>query len=63
MIRLELMTGDLSTFSILHVIDSKTLDKVLLRRQWLSEHGIVASALHQFLKHYRGGEKKIDGDV
>jgi len=63
MIRLELMMGDLSTSSIFHVIDSKTLYKLLLGRPWLHEHGIVASTLHQCLKYYRGGERKINGDV
>ena len=63
MIRLELMMGDLSTSSIFHVIDTKTSYKLLLGRPWLHEHGIVASTLHQCLKYYRGGERKINGDV
>jgi len=63
MIRLELTMGDLSTSSIFHVIDSKTSYKLLLGRPWLHEHGIVASTLHQCLKYYRGGERKINGDV
>ena len=36
---------------------------MLLGRPWLHENGIVASTLHQCLKYYRGGVKKIDGDV
>ena len=63
MIRLELIMGDLSTSSIFHVIDSKTSYKLLLGRPWLHEHGIVASTLHQCLKYYRGGQRKIDGDA
>jgi len=63
MIRVELMIGDLTTSSIFHVIDAKTSYKLLLRRPWLHEHGIVASTLHQCLKYYRDGEKKINGDV
>ena len=30
---------------------------------WLHEHGVVASTLHDFLKYYRDGVKKITGDV
>jgi len=63
MIRLELTTGDLSTSSIFHVIDSKTSYKPLLRRPWLHEHEIMASTLHQCLKYYRSGERKINDDV
>jgi len=63
MISLEQMMGDLSTSSIFHVVDSKTSYKLLLGRPWLHEHGIVASTLHQCLKYYREGERKINGDV
>jgi len=63
MICLELTMVDLSTTSIFHVIDSKTSYKLLLGRPWLHEHGVVASTLHQCLKYYRDGEKKINGDV
>jgi len=62
-IRLELTLADLSTSSIFHVIDSKTSYKLLLGRPWLHEHGIVALTLRQCLKYYRGGERKINGDV
>jgi len=62
-IRLEFTMGDLSTSSIFHMIDSKTSYKLLLGHPWLHEHGIVASTLHQCLKYYRGGERKINGDV
>jgi len=63
MIRLELAMDDLFTTSIFHVIDSKTSYKLLLRWHWLHEHGVVASTLHQCLKYYRDGEKKVNGDI
>ena len=63
MIRVELIMGDLTTSSIFHIIDAKTSYRLLLGRPWLHEHGIVASTLHQCLKYYRDGEKKISGDV
>jgi len=63
MIRIELITKDLSTSSIFYIIDAKTSYWLLLGQPWLHEHGIVASTLHQFLKYYRDGEKKINGDV
>jgi len=63
MIRLELAISDLSTTSILLLIDSKTSYKSLLGRPWLYDHGVVASTLHQCLKYYCDGEKKINGDV
>ena len=63
MICLELTMGDLSTSSIFHVIDFKTSYKLLLGHQWVYEHGIVASTLHQCLKYYCGGERKINGGV
>jgi len=63
MICVELVMDDLPTSSIFHVIDAKTSYKLLLGRPWLHEHGIVASTLHQCLKYYRGGERKINGSV
>jgi len=36
---------------------------LLLGCPWHHEHGIVALTLHQCLKYYRGGERKISGDV
>jgi len=62
MICLKLTMGDLLTSSIFHVIDSMTSYKLLLRRPWLHEHGIVASNLHQCLKYNHGGERKINSD-
>jgi len=63
MIRVKLVIGDLSTSSIFHVIDAKMSNKLLLKRPWLYEHGIIASTLHQCLKYYQGGERKINGSV
>jgi len=63
MIRIELIMGDLSTSSIFHVINAKTSYRLLFGQPWLHEHGIVASTLHQCLKYYREGEKKINRDV
>ena len=63
MIRIELTMGDLSTSSIFDVIDARTSYRLLLGRPWLHEYGIVASTLHECLKYYRNGERKINGDV
>jgi len=52
MIRVKLVTGDLSMSSIFHVIDAKTSYKLLPGWPWLYEHGIVTSTLHQCLKYY-----------
>jgi len=30
---------------------------------WHHEHGVVPSTLHQCLKYYRDGEKKVNGDT
>ena len=62
MIRVKLVIGDLSTSSIFYII-SKTCYKLLLGWPWFYEHGIVTSTLHQCLKSYRGGERKINGNV
>ncbi|XP_074300563.1 uncharacterized protein LOC141631841 [Silene latifolia] len=63
MIRMNLTMGDLSSDTLFHVMDGKTSFKLLLGRPWKHENGVVASTLHQFLKYYRGGERKIDGDA
>ncbi|XP_074284154.1 uncharacterized protein LOC141608708 [Silene latifolia] len=55
--------GDLSSDTLFHVMDGKTSFKLLLGRPWKHENGVVASTLHQCLKYYRGGERKIDGDA
>jgi len=63
MISIELIMRDLLTSSIFHVIDARTFYRLLLGQPWLHEHGVMASTLHQYLKYYRDGEKKINGDV
>ena len=63
MICVEQVMGDLSTSIIFHVIDVKTSYKMLLQWPWLHEHGVVASALHQCLKCYQGGERTMNGNV
>ncbi|CAL2276467.1 unnamed protein product [Prunus armeniaca] len=63
MIRIELVIGDLRSNNLFHVIDAKTSYNLLLRRSWVHENGIVPSTLHQCFKFYRGGVKKILGDV
>ncbi|XP_074278402.1 uncharacterized protein LOC141601993 [Silene latifolia] len=63
MICVNLTMGDLSSDTLFHVMDGKTSFKLLLGRPWKHENGVVASTLHQCLKYYRGGERKIDGDA
>ncbi|XP_074271002.1 uncharacterized protein LOC141594921 [Silene latifolia] len=63
MIRVEISMGDMLSTTLFQVIDAKTSYKLLLGRPWLHENGVVASTLHQCLKYYRDGEKKINGDV
>ncbi|XP_074298973.1 uncharacterized protein LOC141629964 [Silene latifolia] len=63
MIRVNLTMGDLSSDTLFYVMDGKTSFKLLLGRSWKHENGVVASTLHQCLKYYRGGERKIDGDA
>ncbi|XP_074290694.1 uncharacterized protein LOC141617398 [Silene latifolia] len=62
MIRVNLTMGDLSSDTLFHVIYGKTSFKLLLGRPWKHENGVVTSTLHQYLKYYRGGERKINGD-
>ena len=61
MICVELTIGDLSTSFIFYVINTRTSNKLLLRRLWLHEGESVAFTLHQWPKYYQGREKKIDG--
>ncbi|XP_074315122.1 uncharacterized protein LOC141651303 [Silene latifolia] len=63
MIRVSLSMGDLSSEPLFHVIEAKTSFKLLLGRPWKHENGVVASTLHQCLKYYRGGERKINRDA
>jgi len=54
---------DLPTSSIFHVINAKTSYRLLLGQPWLHEYGIVTATLHECLRYYRDGVKKINGDV
>lgn len=63
MIRVVLSMEDMPSTMLFHIIDSKTSYKLLLGRPWLHENGVVASTLHQCLKYFQDGEKKINGDV
>ena len=63
MIRLELVTGELSSNTLFHVIDAKTSYNVLLGRPWLHENGAIPSTLHQCFKFYKGGVKKVEADA
>ncbi|XP_074298270.1 uncharacterized protein LOC141629112 [Silene latifolia] len=63
MIRVNLTMGDLSSDTLFHVMGGKTSFKLLLGRPWKHENGVFASTLHQCLKYYRSGERKIDGDA
>ena len=63
MIRLELVTGELSSNTLFHVIDAKTSYNVLLGQPWLHKNGVIPSTLHQCFKFYRGGVKKVEIDT
>jgi len=63
MIRIKSMMGDILTSSIFHVIDAETSYKLLVGRPWLHKQGIAASTLHQCLKYYLSGERKINSNV
>jgi len=63
MILLKLSMSDPSTSLIFYVIDSKTSYKLLLKRPWFHEHGMVSSTLHQCLKYYNGGKRTINDDI
>ncbi|KAL9239139.1 hypothetical protein vseg_013488 [Gypsophila vaccaria] len=62
-IHVNLNIDELSSDTLFHVIDARTSFKLLLGRPWAHENGVVASTLHQCLKYYRGGERKINADV
>ena len=63
MIALELVTGELSSNTLFHVIDAKTSYNVLLGQPWLHENGVIPSTLHQCFKFYKGGVKKVEVDT
>jgi len=63
MIHVKLVMGNLTLSCIFHVIDAKTFDKLLVRRPWLYERGIIAYALYECMKYYWGRERKINDSV
>ena len=63
MIRLEFVTGELSSNMLFHVIDVKTSYNVLLGQPWLHENGVIHSTLHQCFKFYKGRVKKVEVDT
>lgn len=62
MIRVNMVVADLSSNTLFHVIDVKTLYKLLLGRPWKYKNGVVASTLHHCQKYYRCSERKVNGD-
>ncbi|TYK02858.1 ty3-gypsy retrotransposon protein [Cucumis melo var. makuwa] len=62
MIRLELLIGDLKASALFHAIDSRTTYKLLLGRPWIHGNGVVTWTLHQCLKFYQDGVKKVEAD-
>ncbi|KAA0046770.1 ty3-gypsy retrotransposon protein [Cucumis melo var. makuwa] len=50
------------TSALFHVIDSRTIYKLLLDRPWIHGNGVVTSILHQCFKFYQDGVKKVEVD-
>ena len=63
MIRLELVTVELSSNTLFHVIDSKTSYNILLGQLWFHENGVIPSTLHRCFKFYGRGVKKVEADT
>ena len=63
MIFLELVTGELSSNTLFHVIDAKTSYNVLLGRLWFHENEVIPSTLHQCFKFYGRGVKKVEANT
>ena len=53
-VHLELIIIELSSNTLIHVIDAKTSYNVLLRQPWLHENGIILLILHWCFKFYKG---------
>ena len=60
---LELVTGELGSDTLFHVIDAKTSYNVLLKQPWLHENGVIPLTLHQCFKFYKGWVKKVKVDA
>ena len=61
MICLELIIGDLKVNTLFHVIDSRTTYKLLLGR--FHGNGVITSTLHQCIKFYQEGIKKVEANT
>ena len=57
-IRLQMLIGEMESNALFHVIDAKTTYKLLIRRPWLHEYGVVPSTYHQCFKYFQDGQVK-----
>ena len=48
-----MLIGEMESSVLFHVIDAKTIYKVLIGRPWLHEYGVVPSTYHQCFKYVR----------
>ena len=46
-----MLIGEMESSVLFHVIDAKTIYKVLIGRPWLHEYGVVPSTYHQCFKY------------
>ena len=53
-----MLIGEMESSALFHVIDAKTTYKLLIRRPWLHEYGVVSSMYHQCLKYFQDGQVK-----
>ena len=53
-----MLIGEMESSALFHVIDAKTTYKLLIRRPWLHEYGVVLSTYHQCLKYFQDGQVK-----
>ena len=53
-----MLIGEMESSALFHVIDAKTTYKLLIRRPWLHEYGVVPSTYHQCLKYFQDGQVK-----
>ena len=62
-IRLSMLMDEFRSKALFHVIDVRTSYKMLLRRPWIHENGVVSSTLHQCFKYCQNGQvKRVDAD-
>ena len=53
-----MLIGEMESSVLFHVIDAKTTYKLLIRRPWLYEYGVVPSMYHQRLKYFQDRQVK-----